>query len=83
MTEIFGNVAHRFSGYTKRGTLDGTAFEWRGAIATQLVRTTGGWRMSAMAWDDEREGLTVPGSSAVAASSGPDRIGPRAPAVGS
>src|SRR3954454_13068984 len=60
VTEVFGNVAHRFSGYAKRGVLDGAAFAARGAIATQFVRTPAGWRISAMAWDDERAGLTVP-----------------------
>jgi hypothetical protein len=26
----------------------------------QFVRTGAGWRISAAAWDDERDGLTVP-----------------------
>ncbi len=52
--EIFGTVAHRFSGYEKRGTQNGVSFEARGAISTQFVRTPDGWRMSSMAWDDER-----------------------------
>ena len=60
ITEEFGNVAHRFSGYAKRGVLNGEPFSTRGVISTQFVRTEHGWRMSAMAWDDEREGLTVP-----------------------
>jgi hypothetical protein len=60
VTELFGNVAHRFSAYGKRGTIHGAGFEARGMIATQFVRTPAGWRMSAMAWDDEREGLAVP-----------------------
>ena len=60
VTELFGNVAHRFSSYAKRGTIHGAGFEARGMIATQFVRTPAGWRMSAMAWDDEREGLAVP-----------------------
>ncbi len=59
-TEIFGDVAHRFCGYAKRGVLKGAAFATRGAITTQFVRTLAGWRISAMAWDDEREGLAVP-----------------------
>ena len=29
-------------------------------ISTQYVRTPVGWRISAMAWDDERPGLTLP-----------------------
>jgi hypothetical protein len=59
-TEIFGNVAHRFSAYAKAGTLNGVAFEARGMIATQFIRTPAGWKMSAMAWDDERSGLSLP-----------------------
>jgi hypothetical protein len=29
-------------------------------ISTQFVRTADGWKMSAMAWDDERAGLVIP-----------------------
>src|SRR4051794_588315 len=59
-TEVFGDVAHRFCGYAKRGVRDGEAFAARGAISTQFVRTPAGWRISVMAWDDERAGLAVP-----------------------
>jgi len=59
-TEIFGNVAHRFSTYAKDGTMKGVAFEARGMISTQFVKTPSGWKMSAMAWDDERPGLSLP-----------------------
>src|SRR5436309_1395989 len=59
-TEIFGNVAHRFSAYAKSGTMRGVPFEARGMISTQFVLTASGWRMSAMAWDDERAGLSLP-----------------------
>ena len=59
-TEVFGNVAHRFGGYVKSGTLNGTAFKARGLVSAQFVRTPTGWRMSSMAWDDEREGLRLP-----------------------
>jgi hypothetical protein len=60
ITEVFGNVAHRFSTYEKRGTMNGTAIDARGAISTQFVRAEHGWRISSMAWDDERPGLTLP-----------------------
>jgi len=60
ITEIFGNVAHRFSTYEKRGALNGAAIDARGAISTQFVQTPEGWRISSMAWDDERPGLTLP-----------------------
>ena len=59
-TEVFGNVAHRFSTYTKRGTMHGEAIEGAGVISTQLVRTPSGWKISSMAWDDERPGLALP-----------------------
>src|SRR2546425_6567050 len=59
-TEVFGNVAHRYSAYPKSGTTNGVPFEARGVISTQLVKTPAGWKMSAMAWDDERPGLSLP-----------------------
>jgi hypothetical protein len=61
ITEIFGNVGHRMSTYGKRGTMNGVDFEATGVISTQFIRTPDGWRISAMAWDDERPGLTIPG----------------------
>ena len=60
ITHFFGNVAHRFSVYEKSGVLNGTPFAGRGIISTQFVRTPNGWRISSMAWDDERPGLTIP-----------------------
>jgi hypothetical protein len=60
ITEVFGNVAHRLSAYEKRGTSNGQAFEGRGVISTQFIRTPQGWKMTSMAWDDERPGLTIP-----------------------
>ncbi|MET7679940.1 DUF4440 domain-containing protein [Streptomyces sp. NPDC005423] len=53
-TEIYGSIAHRFSDYRKSGRLDGEWFEGAGHKATQFVRTPDGWRMTSMAWDDER-----------------------------
>ena len=61
-TEIFGNVAHRFSAYTKSGTLKGSRFSARGMISTQFIHTPQGWKVSSMAWDDERPGLQLPDS---------------------
>ena len=59
-TELFGNIAHRFSPYGKRGATDRGPIEVRGAISTQFIRTAVGWRISSMAWDDERPGLELP-----------------------
>ena len=60
ITEVFGNIAHRLSTYDKRGTLKGKSFEGRGVISTQFIKTPAGWKMTFMAWDDERPGLTIP-----------------------
>ena len=62
-TVVFGNVAHRFSAYAKSGMMKGVPFEGRGMISSQFVLTPDGWRISAMAWDDERPGLAIPASA--------------------
>jgi hypothetical protein len=59
-TELFGNIAHRFSPYRKRGVTDRGRIDVRGAISTQFIRTAEGWRISSMAWDDERPGVELP-----------------------
>jgi hypothetical protein len=59
VTEVFGNVAHRFSVYAKSGTMKRVPFEARGMISTQFIMTPSGWKMSAMAWDDERPGFVI------------------------
>ena len=60
ITEVFGNIAHRLTTYKKWGTLHGQAFEGRGVISTQFIHTPAGWRISSMAWDDERPGVPLP-----------------------
>jgi len=60
ITEIFGNVAHRLSVYEKHGLSTGAMIEGRGVISIQFIATPTGWKISAMAWDDERPGLTIP-----------------------
>jgi hypothetical protein len=59
-TDLFGGVAQRFSVYRKSGVLDGVAFSARGVKTLQFVRTVDGWRISAVAWEDERAGLPIP-----------------------
>ena len=34
VTEVLGNVSHRFSAYAKSGTMKGAPFEARGMIST-------------------------------------------------
>jgi len=59
-TEVFGNVAHRFSTYEKRGMLDGEPIAGSGLISTQFVCISSHWKITSMAWDDERPGLAIP-----------------------
>jgi hypothetical protein len=58
-TEVFGDIAQHFCSYAKAGVQDGTPFTARGMKTLQFVRTPTGWRISAAAWDDERDGLTI------------------------
>ena len=59
-TDIVGNIAQRVSLYRKSGVMAGERIAGKGIKALQFVRTTAGWRISAVAWDDERDGLTIP-----------------------
>jgi len=58
-TEIFGGVAQRFCSYRKSGFLDGEPFEAKGMKSLQFVKSSGRWLISAVAWDDERDGNLV------------------------
>jgi hypothetical protein len=51
-TEIFGNIAQRFSRYKKSWISGGKRCEGGGAKSIQLVRTPEGWRISSLVWDD-------------------------------
>jgi hypothetical protein len=58
-TTVFGDVAHHLCSYAKRGLMDGEQYAGRGAKSIQLARTGEGWRITAVAWDDEREGFAL------------------------
>jgi hypothetical protein len=58
-TEIFGKISHRFNSYAKSGMMKGVPFEARGMISTQFIQTPSGWKVSAMAWDDEGPGIPI------------------------
>ncbi|HJQ32517.1 MAG TPA: hypothetical protein VJ866_10065 [Pyrinomonadaceae bacterium] len=58
-TDIFGNVAQRFCSYRKSGLLSGERFETKGMKCLQFVKSSGRWFISAVAWDDERDGNIV------------------------
>lgn len=52
-TEIFGHIAHRFSRYEKTWISGGKPCRGAGAKCLQFIRTAGGWKISALAWDDD------------------------------
>jgi hypothetical protein len=58
-TSIVGDIAQRLSLYNKSGVLQNEPFENRGIKSMQFVRVNGAWKLSAVAWDDERDGFTI------------------------
>jgi len=58
--QVFGDLAVYVGSYAKAGVQDGLPFEGRGLKTMHLIRTADGWRISAAAWDDEREGVHLP-----------------------
>lgn len=59
-TDVFGDIGQRLSVYRKAGRLSGEPFETSGVKIIQFVRTGADWKISAVAWDDERAGLVIP-----------------------
>lgn len=53
-TAVYGDIAHHWCTYAKEWVEDGKQVTGSGAKSIQLVRTEPGWRISALAWDDER-----------------------------
>ena len=53
-TEVYGDIAQHWCTYAKEWVEDGEQLTGAGAKSIQLVRTETGWRISAVAWDDER-----------------------------
>ena len=59
--DLFGNIAHAWSAYEARSALDDETPERRGINSIQLFRDPErGWRIMAMIWDNEREGVELP-----------------------
>lgn len=58
--DLFGNIAHVWSAYEARRAPDDTVPERRGVNSIQLFRDgEGRWRIVAMIWDNEREGVSL------------------------
>lgn len=53
-TAVYGDIAHHWCTYAKEWVENGERVTGAGAKTIQLVRTDAGWRISALAWDDER-----------------------------
>ena len=51
-TDIFGNIAQRFSHYEKTWLASGVEQSGSGVKSIQFVRTLGGWKIAALVWDD-------------------------------
>jgi hypothetical protein len=59
--DLFGNIAQVWSAYEARTALGDAAPERRGINSIQLFKDPDlGWRIMAMLWDNEREGVTLP-----------------------
>ena len=59
-TNIFGNIAQRFSVYKKVGLMNDEPFEAKGMKVFQFIKINDVWKITSMAWDDEREGFSIP-----------------------
>ena len=58
--DVLGNIAHVWSAYEARSSLDDAAPERRGINSIQLFKDPDrGWRIMAMIWDNEREGVAI------------------------
>ena len=59
--DLFGNIAHAWSAYEARSSLDDARPERRGINSIQLfLDPVLGWRILAMIWDNERHGVSLP-----------------------
>lgn len=52
-TDVFGNIAQRFSLYRKSWNASGERFEGEGAKSLQFIRTREGWKIASLIWDDK------------------------------
>ena len=58
--DLFGNIAHVWSAYEARISPDDSDPERRGINSIQLFKDPDrGWRIVAMIWDNEREGVAI------------------------
>lgn len=51
-THIIGNIAQRWSTYSKKGYLKGIYFEEKGNKLFQFIKTKNGWKICSLVWED-------------------------------
>ena len=51
-TKIVNNLAQRFSKYQKKGYFNGEYFEGNGTKFFQYTKTTTGWKINSVIWED-------------------------------
>jgi hypothetical protein len=52
-TEIIEHIAHRRSKYQKSGNLSGKLFVETGTKLFQFIKTSDGWRINSLVWEDD------------------------------
>ena len=53
-TNIIGNIAQRFSKFQKSGYFNGEYFKEYGNKLFQFIKTTNGWKINSLIWEDEK-----------------------------
>jgi hypothetical protein len=53
-TKIIGSIAQRFSKYQKSGYLNGEYFKEYGNKFFQFIKTTDGWKINSLIWEDDK-----------------------------
>lgn len=51
-THIIGNIAQRWSTYSKKGYLKKVYFEEKGNKLFQFIKTKNGWKICSLVWED-------------------------------
>jgi hypothetical protein len=59
-TEIFGNIAHRFSSYQARVQAGDSEAVILGINSIQFLKTGGVWRVVSIVWNDQKEDRPIP-----------------------
>ena len=59
-TDIFANIAHRFSTYQARVRAGDSEAVILGINSIQFIKTGGAWRVVSIVWNDQKEDLPIP-----------------------